>query len=230
MQSSNSIHILQPSLGHISRADIKVVEDEAGETGALNLPDEAMTTIAKCASTLELHTPSGGFSAIPFLEKSLRLYDRRSDDDDGDGDVAMGDTSGAGQMGLLEVRRLREQVCADIPVSTAQCEDGWTELCAFVDRRQDEVACCRPSARTRLNVWKRMVEGAILQGIDLEKQFLVGDLWKSVLDDDDTSAPPFPRALLEAVVRRLCALDQRPPLADEMKCELKAMQWSALQA
>lgn len=63
------------------------------------------------------------------------------------------------------------------------------------------------------------MEGAILQGIDLEKQFLVGDLWKSVLDDDDTLAPPFPRQLLEAIVRRLCAADQRPPLVDEIKCK-----------
>jgi hypothetical protein len=54
------------------------------------------------------------------------------------------------------------------------------------------------------------MEGAILQAIDLEKQFLVRDLWKSVLDEDDTSDPPFPRALLEAVVRRLCVVDERP--------------------
>jgi hypothetical protein len=63
------------------------------------------------------------------------------------------------------------------------------------------------------------MEGAILQGIDLEKQFLVGDLWKSVLDEDDTE-PPFPRALLEAVARRLCVADERPSLADEIKCKL----------
>lgn len=62
------------------------------------------------------------------------------------------------------------------------------------------------------------MEGAVLQGIDLEKQFLVGDLWKSVLDDDDTPEP-FPRACLEAVVRKLCTADERPALADELKCE-----------
>jgi hypothetical protein len=68
------------------------------------------------------------------------------------------------------------------------------------------------------------MEGAILQGIDLEKQFLVGDLWKSVLDDDDDSEPPFPRALLEAVARRLCVADERPSLADEIKCKLSLAQ------
>lgn len=210
--SSNSLHILRPSLGQISKADIKVVEDEAGETGTLNLPDEAVTAIAKCGSTLELHIPPGGFSAVPFLEKSLGLYDRRVGDDDGD--VAMDES---GENGLFEVRDLRDQVCADIPVSAVQCEAGWVEICAFVDERQK--VCWRPSARMRVNVWKRMMEGALLQGIDLEKQFLVGDLWKSVLDDGDDSEPPFPRGLLEAVVRRLCVPDERPVLADEIKCE-----------
>lgn len=218
VQSSNSLHILRPSLGHISRADIKVVEDEAGETGALNLPDEAVTSIAKCTSTLELHVPPGGFSAIPFLEKSLRLYDRRSGDDEDD-DVSM-DRSSDARDGprMAEVRALRKQICVDIPVSAAQCEKGWMELCAFVDGHT-EAAGWRPSARVRLNVWRRMVEGALLQGIDLEKQFLVGDLWKSVLDDDDTVEPPFPRGLLEAVVRKLCAADQRPTFADDIKCK-----------
>ncbi|CAG8052757.1 unnamed protein product [Penicillium nalgiovense] len=217
VQSSNSLHVLRPSRGEISQADIKVVE-EAGESGALNLPDEAVTAIAKCSSTLELHIPPGGFSAIPFLEKSLRLYDRRSDDD---GDIAMGGSADStGPLGSKEMRTARENMCQDIPVSTTQCEQGWMELCAFVDETEG-VACWRPSARSRLAVWKRLVEGAVLQGIDLEKQFLVGDLWKSVLDDDEEAEPPFPRALLEAVVRRICIADERPPLADDIKCELK---------
>lgn len=216
VQSSNSLHILRPSLGQISRADIKVVEAEAGESGTLNLPNEAVTAIAKCGSTLELHVPPGGFSAIPFLEKSLGLYERRSGDVDGD--IAMDESSnGAAKLGLAETRTLRDRVFVDIPVSSAQCEAGWMEICAFVDETKG--VCWRPSARMRLNVWKRLMEGAILQGIDLEKQFLVGDLWKSVLDEDDTERP-FPRALLEAVARRLCVADERPPLADEIKCKL----------
>lgn len=188
-----------------------MVEDEAGESGALNLPDDAVSAIAKCGSTLELHVPDGGFSAFPFLEKSLQLYDRR----DGDEDIMMDDNQATGDMDAIEVRRLRDRVCADIPVSAAQCEQVWVDICAFVYA----LAGWRPSARMRLNAWKRMMEGAILQGIDLEKQFLVGDLWKSVLDDDDTSEPPFPRGLLEAIVRKLCTADERPPLADEIKCE-----------
>lgn len=184
-----------------------------------------MTTIAKCGSTLELHIPDGGFSAIPFLEKSLRLYDPRSGDDDGD--MAMDDSSPDEALGATLKREAREKVCEDIPVSTVLCETGWLELCAFVDGNQ-EFSCWRPSARMRLSVWKRLMEGALLQSIDLEKQFLVGDLWNSVLDDD-ASAPPFPRALLEALARRLCAEDQRPALSEDIKCELEvAPEWTSL--
>ncbi|KAJ5980747.1 hypothetical protein N7481_008045 [Penicillium waksmanii] len=213
VMSSNSIHILQPSLGQISRDDIKVVEEEAGETGALNLPDESVTTIANCGSTLELHIPDGGFSAVPFLEKSLRLYDPRSGDDDGD--MSMDDSNPDEGPSATRKQETREKVCEDVPVSAAQCETGWLELCAFVDGDK-EISCWRPSTRMRLSVWKRLMEGALLQSIDLEKQFLVGDLWKSVLDDD-ASAPPFPRALLEALARRLCAEDQRPALSEDIK-------------
>lgn len=149
------------------------------------------------------------------MEKSLRLYDRR----DEDGDITMDDVASSEPLGAKEMRAAREQIFQDIPVSTAQCEQGWMELCAFVDWGE-EVAGWRPSARARLRVWKQLVEGAVLQSIDLEKQFLVGDLWKSVLDEDDEQEPPFPRALLEAVVRRICVVDERPPLADEIKCEL----------
>lgn len=216
VQSSNSIHILRPSLGQISRADIKVVEEEAGESGALNLPDEAVTAIAKCGSTLELHIPAGGFSAVTFLEKSLGLFDRRAGDEDGDIEMDQS-SSRKGVLGLGEIRTLRDRVCADIPLSAMQCEAGWVEICAFVDERT--AICWRPSVRMRLDVWRRLAEGAILQGIDLEKQFLVGDLWNSVLDDDDMLEPPFPRGLLEAVVRRLCVPDERPALANEIKCE-----------
>lgn len=216
VQSSNSLHILRPSPGNISQADIKVVAEEDEDSGALKIPDDAVSSIAKCGSTLELHVPPGGFSAVPFLEKSLQLYDPRSGDDDGD--VMMDESSDSPvKKGPAEVRRLRDLVCADIPVCATQCEQGWVEICAFIDGKH-ELTCWRPSARICLNVWKRMMEGAVLQGIDLEKQFLVGDLWKSVLDDDDMPEP-FPKACLEAVVRKLCTAEERPALADELKCE-----------
>ncbi|KAF7715280.1 Uncharacterized protein PECH_000445 [Penicillium ucsense] len=219
VQSSNSLHILQPSLGRISKEDIKVVggSDGANEE-SLNLVDGTVAAIAKCGSTLELHTPQDGFSAVPFLEKSLALFDRRVGDGDRDLDVDMlGDESGDADATVL-----RERVFADVPVSSGQCEAGWMEICAFADERRRH--CWRPSARMRLGIWKRVVEGATLQGIDLNKQFLVRDLWKSVLDDDDDDESEddgvnalFPRALFEAVVRRVSVVEERPPLSAELK-------------
>lgn len=80
--------------------------------------------------------------------------------------------------------------------------------------------CWMPSAEMKLEVWKRVVEGSVLQGIDLGAQFLVNDLWKSVLDDEGLA--PFPRPLFEAVVRRICELPEgaeRDFAESEMKCE-----------
>ncbi|KAJ9271685.1 hypothetical protein DTO212C5_2110 [Paecilomyces variotii] len=191
VQSSNSIHILRPTDGNTQSNDNGV------ENGELDL-SETVTTVAKCGSTLELHVPPGGFSAVPFLEKALRLYDRLN----WDGDVSM--RSAGAEMTPAERRRLKEKLFADIPVSTAQCQSGWDELCAFVhgdDTGNDQAVCWRPSARVKMAVWKRMLEGSVLQGIDMEKQFLAADLWKAVLDEGDEE--PFPRALFDAVLGRL---------------------------
>ncbi|GES60237.1 sister chromatid cohesion protein Dcc1 [Aspergillus terreus] len=192
VQSSNSIHIIRPSNDDngVQRGDINIVV--AGEQDDdLNLV-ETMTAVAKCASTLELHVPPGGFSAVPFLERMLRVYDEGS------------------EMGLDEApgydaqQRVIRAVFRDVPVAMALCERGWVEICAFVLRDGGEGVgeCRRPSARARLQVWKRVVEGAVLQGIDLGSQFLVSDLWRAVLDEDGEA--PFPRPLFDAVVRRVC--------------------------
>ncbi|GFF70367.1 hypothetical protein IFM61392_09627 [Aspergillus lentulus] len=194
VQSSNPIHILQPSDGGAQRGDITMV----GADDEMNLV-ETVTTIAKCGSTLELHTPAEGFSAVSFLERMLAVHD-------GDeGSEAVGfDPEPAEKDGVIR------RVFDDVPVSRAQCEAGWIEICAFVLGRarkgEDAARCCRrPSARAKMEVWKRVLEGAVLQGIHLDQQFLVSDLWKSVLDDGDEE--PFPRALFEAVVRRVCEAD-----------------------
>ncbi|OGM41537.1 sister chromatid cohesion protein Dcc1 [Aspergillus bombycis] len=188
VQSSNSIHIIRPSDSGVQRGDINIVGGD--EDDELNLV-ETMTAIAKCGSTLELHTPPEGFSAVPVLERILPVYDE-----------AEGAEQEVEQRGDV-IRRVFD----DVPVSRAQCEAGWTELCAFVlggGGSGGDVAgwCRRPSARAKLDVWRRVVEGAVLQGIDLGRQFLVQDLWRSVLDEG--MEEPFPRALLESIVRRVC--------------------------
>ncbi|KAE8380145.1 sister chromatid cohesion protein Dcc1 [Aspergillus bertholletiae] len=187
VQSSNSIHIIRPSGSGVQRGDINIVGGD--DDDELDLV-QTMTAIAKCGSTLELHTPPEGFSAAPILERILPVYD---------------EMEGAEQN--MEQGDVIRRVFADVPVSRAQCEAGWIELCAFVlgcgGHGKDVVGWCRrPSARVKLDVWRRVVEGAVLQGIDLDRQFLVQDLWRSVLDEG--AEEPFPKALFEGVVRRVC--------------------------
>lgn len=177
---------------------------------------ESVTSIAKCGSTLELHTPAGGFSAIPFLEKSLRMYTRVSGKDMG-ADVDM--DSGTMHVEPTEKKRVIEEYFADIPVSRGQCESGWFELCAFVSRDlRDGATCWQPSPRVKLDVWKKIVDGAVLHGIDLEKQFLANDLWKAVIEDGEE---PFPQLLFEAVLRRVCESGdgQHFSALADIKCE-----------
>ncbi|KKA25664.1 hypothetical protein T310_0304 [Rasamsonia emersonii CBS 393.64] len=193
VQSSNSIHLIRPSNGSIP-----------SDNGDAELDlTETVTAIAKCGSTLELHTLEEGFSATQFLERSLKLYDWLSVD----GDVQMGEGGGLGSaLTLSERKRVKEEILRDVPMSVSECESAWKELCAFVHSDtttgdNSGLTGFRPSARVKLDVWKRMVEGSVLQGIDMEKQFLVKDLWKAVLDEDGEE--PFPQPLFEAVVRRL---------------------------
>ncbi|PYI06768.1 hypothetical protein BO78DRAFT_314834 [Aspergillus sclerotiicarbonarius CBS 121057] len=198
VQSSNSLHILRPSDDGIQRGDLAVIgaptstSTEDPVLADLNL-SETMTTIAKCGSTLELHTPQEGFNIIPILEGLLGRYDSDSD----------GKSGSTGQERLAESadrRRIIEGVFTDVPVSRMQCERAWKEVCAFV--LPDTGRGWMPTAQVKIGVWKRMVEGAVLQGIDLGKQFLVGDVWKSVLDEEGEGE--WPRELFEAVIRRVC--------------------------
>ncbi|KAL4787891.1 hypothetical protein BJX76DRAFT_353689 [Aspergillus varians] len=228
VQSSNSLHVLQPSSGvGVRKDDLRIVGVDAGakedgdgdgegEDVDMNMDMDSdknlniegtVTSIAKCGSTLELHKPAEGFSALPFLRPLLRVYDKGVWEDR---DETRDEEGTVGPEATKMRRDVFDRLFADVPVSRAQCEREWVEVCAFfllqnaVSKDSGLVStsvCWWPSAEMKLEVWKRVVEGAVLQGIDLGKQFLVEDLWKSVLDDDGLA--PFPRALFQAVIRRI---------------------------
>ncbi|KAL2837179.1 hypothetical protein BJY01DRAFT_47248 [Aspergillus pseudoustus] len=211
VQSSNSLHILTPSTGGAVRKHDLSVVGEAEEQEDVDMDrnlnvEGTVTSIAKCGSTLELHTPSEGFSATEFLSAVVKVYGEGAEIDDAgkwEGDVDMQSDENGNTAWILD------GLFADIPVSKAQCERGWEEMCGFVlpPRAGEALAsavssyCWHPSAAKKLEVWKRIAEGSVLQGIDLGKQFLVRDLWKSVLDDDGNE--PFPMPLFKAVVGRI---------------------------
>ncbi|OJJ66874.1 hypothetical protein ASPBRDRAFT_59310 [Aspergillus brasiliensis CBS 101740] len=195
VQSSNSLHILRPSDDGTQRGDLAVIG--ATQEDDQNVPDlnlsETMTAIAKCGSTLELHKPQEGFNINPILEGLLGTYDS------GD-DIAMSTGQGGMMVDSTDQRQIVEKLFADVPVSNMQCARAWKDICAFVLPATGRGWV--PTARAKIAVWKRVVEGAVLQGIDLGTQFLVEDLWKSILDEDGEAE--WPRELFEAVVRRVC--------------------------
>ncbi|KAL5337744.1 hypothetical protein BJX70DRAFT_226208 [Aspergillus crustosus] len=211
VQSSNSLHILKPSRGDSVRQDDLAIVGEDGaenEDGAMDVDiaeipniEGTVASISKCGSTLELHKPAEGFSAELFLRSLVAVYEKGDGVDNADIDNDGGLTGSE----ATEMRRdTLERTFSDIPVSRAECERGWVDICAFIDLSQSpaiESSCWQPSAEMKLEVWKRIVEGSVLQGIALGQQFLVRDLWRSVLDDDGLE--PFPRPLFEAVVRRI---------------------------
>ncbi|KAL4909301.1 hypothetical protein BDW74DRAFT_79852 [Aspergillus multicolor] len=246
VQSSNSLHILTPSSGTgVRRDDLKIVaggadgdnnadgEDvdmdaDSGNEQGLNLNVEGtVTSIAKCGSTLELHKPAEGFSAVPFLNKLVRVFDGATWEDMNGARIQ--DDVITGKEATEVTRTTLDRVFADVPVARTQCEREWVEMCAFAlpsasgtEGQAPSSMCWRPSAETIQDVWKRIVEGAVLQGIDLGKQFLVSDLWKSVLDDDGVA--PFPRPLFEAVIRRI------RELADGAeRVALSEMKWASIE-
>jgi sister chromatid cohesion protein DCC1 len=194
-------------------------EEDADMDRGLNV-EGTVTSIAKCGSTLELHTPPEGFSVTGVLSAAARVFGEGVELD-GNGDVDV-DVDMQGDQDR-NTRKILDELFADIPVSKAQCKTGWAEMCGFVIPPRDGATlaspvssyCWRPSAAKKLEVWKMIVDGAVLQGIDLGKQFLVRDLWRSVLDDDGNE--PFPKPLFEAVVRRI--RESGDGAGGDLKCE-----------
>ncbi|EEH06783.1 conserved hypothetical protein [Histoplasma capsulatum G186AR] len=195
-----------------------------------------ITTIAKCNATLELvkMDSSNSYSAFPYLQRALRVYSGTHAEEGRDVDMldgSDGDTGLSAASTNTTVRRERERkrerrrvmrkVFADVPLSLAECERGWVEMCGFVHFERDfgggggatsaagfRLACWRPSAVVRVQAWKRVLDGAVLQGIDVGKQFLTQDLWRGFRDGDEGDGKEsgdagFPRSLFDALVRRL---------------------------
>ncbi|PGH10883.1 hypothetical protein AJ79_05243 [Helicocarpus griseus UAMH5409] len=224
VHSSNSIYIIKPS--HSSGSTTT-----STTTNAIT-PNEnksTITTISKCNATLELvKLDSTPHSAIPHLQRLLRVYSGTHAEEDGDADLQMGGvvdesptakSSGGGSVTRKERTKVMERLFRDVPFSAVECERGWVGVCAFVRLARDadvdvevggrKLACWRPSAVAKMHAWKRLLDGAVLQGIQLGKQFLVRDLVRAARGDvdgdrdGDGEAAGFPGELFEAVVRRL---------------------------
>jgi sister chromatid cohesion protein DCC1 len=172
---------------------------------------ETVTAIAKCGSTLELQGLSSEeifASAKNMLARILRIWDEGMTFVNDDGDVDLDGTETT-ELNMKRMMTVKRSIINDLPFSDLQCQKVWIELCAFVPDSYKSPSggrpAFRPSAAVKLGIWKMILEGCILHSIDVEKQFLVRDLWKAVLGDEDDGdrEKTVSRSLFDAIVRRL---------------------------
>jgi sister chromatid cohesion protein DCC1 len=185
---------------------------------------DTVSTVAKSQSTLEVHALEEGVASVTqMLAQGLRVYGSEDQED-----VDMADPNRREEVVTRTEREgVKKKVIADVPFSEAECNAAWTDICAFVhiDKESNNIAAFQPSARMKFDAWKRILQGSVLQSIDLEKQFLANDLWKAVLGGDDEEEEPFPRPLFDALLNRLVEKTGSQPL--ELKCTFTLYQtWS----
>ncbi|OJD28378.1 hypothetical protein ACJ73_00219 [Blastomyces percursus] len=244
VHSSNCIYLIQPTPS----------TQPAPEQGKGETPRHHITTIAKCNATLELvKLDSNPYSTFPYLQRALRVYSCTHTEDDTDVEMSdAGNGNGAGGVSTAiateiagnkssimqrERRRAIRKVFDDVPFSPVECERGWVEVCGFVHPERHHgggdgdgrLSCWQPSALVKIQTWKKILDGAVLQGIDMEKQFLVRDLWRAVRDEGDgsgngTGNAGFPRPLFDALVRRL----MRDPASVGLGEIYEELKWASL--
>lgn len=177
---------------------------------------DAVTAVGLCKSTLELQGIKEKERVLDVMRGLVRVYGLREMEGDADGmdvDVDEDADSKEKRDGVLS------RFFADTPFSMAECERAWIDICGFVHgvKGTSELVCWEATAGVKLAVWRKIVEGALLEGIDLGKQFLTRDLWRAVDGDGEGGIAPFPKGLFDAVVRRLMEGSTR--FCEDVKCE-----------
>ncbi|KAI1918930.1 hypothetical protein LOZ39_001075 [Ophidiomyces ophidiicola] len=216
VHSSNSIFVMKPS--QLLRDNEKKYDNPDTDTAG------AVTLISLCKSTLELQKTEDGFSALPYLSKILQPYDTFDIEDDS---MDIDDMATTSRVSATDRHKALAAIFADVPLSANECHQAWTDLCAFIHEDKEGVPIpSQPSAAAKLAAWKKILEESVLQGIDLEKQFLVKDVWTSASDDPNEEAVAgFPKRLIEAIVRRVME-DSPPGIRNQVFSDL---QWASLE-
>lgn len=147
--------------------------------------DFGLRVIAQCATTLEL-IPAAA-EAKSFLKVVLPLY--RSPDSLIERGVDVEnhyESAGKGS---------KQKIFENLPVSRQEFEDAWLHMCAFEANGHAWV----PSSSDCSGIWRLMMSAAVLKNTNLVGGFHPNDLGKIVIEQD-----LYPKALFEAVLRRLC--------------------------
>lgn len=153
----------------------------------------ALEAIAKCDSTLEL-TPSPKRSASSFIKAVLPVY---------------ASTGNYGSKNSIS----KTELFSHIPLSQAECEDGWTELACF--ESIDPPGCFIPSAKVKAQVWETAFTAATAEGANLQDPFIADDIPVFAMDLKED----WPIELLSGVFSSVSSKTAGGNLAiDEDKC------------
>ncbi|EME40955.1 hypothetical protein DOTSEDRAFT_74493 [Dothistroma septosporum NZE10] len=124
------------------------------------LPRAGVQAWSKCGSMLEL-LPEAKQSAAPYIKKMLPIY---------------ASTGNYGSQASIS----KAELFSHIPLSKAECQDGWSELACFESKDPD--GCFIPSAAVRAQIWQAAITAATAEGADLKGPFIADDIPASALD------------------------------------------------
>lgn len=102
-------------------------------------------------------------------------------------DIVAGDVDATGNA------RTKHHIFENLPLSDAQCQDGWSAIMAF----EHHGHTYRPSVNALSQVWQSVNAAALSEGVKLDSQFLTEDIATAVADDGH------PSNLTKAVLRHL---------------------------
>lgn len=197
VNSSNSVFVVRP---HVNETSGK----EEGVTAFSTVPATLETQLISDLSGVKRLFDAGGSEGkvVPIPDAVQQLTSRLS--------VIHSLSEITPKNSQLD----RVALSRDIPFSQAELDLAWIWLCAF----EAEGKCYRPSSRLRLQTWKRVLDAATIGDVDLGQQFLVRDLWKSVLGDDSEESEG-EKELFEAIVRRVSVGVDEGSASDSDDCK-----------
>lgn len=167
---------------------VLVTQSSSGSSDVLRNP--GTEAIAQCTSMLELSLAKD-VSAVPLMKVALPVY------------TSAGAATGS---------RVSKQALFDnIPLSDAECEQGWRELCCF----QIEDAAFVPSATVIVDCWRTILTTATAAKVDLAAP--IGSHHRDALEENDSE---WPIELNRAIITHFTSDPERETLDAEALAKL----------
>ena len=157
------------------------------------IPKPQLQAIAQFQSTLEV-LPIRKLSAVPYITAALPAY------------TSTGHYSSKDAVS-------KNQLFANVPLSDAECEQGWVELCCFELGKSPHGVI--PSASVILQAWQTMLNNATALGIDLSQSLNDQSLSRLIESDNE-----WPDGLCMALLKSMAVsqAESIEPLLEELKC------------